>query len=142
MKTFPKAGSELRTAIGDNGLGNTMEANDPGEIQFRILLHGECSLDGKKMRRFGKSINNDPNGIIPLRSLGKSSNEIHANVLPFPRWNGQWLQCSSRLEMFDLHLLANIAFSNISSDFPLHPSPPKLLFEVLIHLGTTWVDRE
>src|SRR5436190_18391506 len=106
------------------------------------MRHAKGCLDGKEMSGLRKSIDNNPNRIIPLRSLRKSSNEIHSNVLPCPRRNGQRLKSFGRLKMFGFLSLANIALGDVSSDLPLHTSPPKLLLEILIHLGTTRMNRE
>jgi hypothetical protein len=44
--------------------------------------------------------------------------------------------------MYGLNPLANIALGDVSSDFPLHASPPKPLFEILKHFSTTRMNRE
>jgi hypothetical protein len=45
----------------------------------------------QEMRCIGQPIHNDPNGIVVPRGIGQSPNEIHANILPFPRWYGKGL---------------------------------------------------
>ena len=43
--------------------------------------------------------------------------------------------------MFCLHKAAHITARNIVGDLSLHIAPPENLFEVLVHFGTTRVDR-
>jgi hypothetical protein len=38
--------------------------------------------------------------------------------------------------------LANITLRDILCNFSLHTSPPKVLFQILVHLGTARVHRE
>src|SRR3954469_3823593 len=40
-----------------------------------------------------------------------------------------------------LDSLTNITLGNIASDFSLHLMPPKLLFQILIHLSSSGMDR-
>src|SRR3954462_574087 len=40
-----------------------------------------------------------------------------------------------------LDSLTDITLGNIASDFSLHLMPPKLLFQILIHLSSSGVDR-
>jgi hypothetical protein len=43
--------------------------------------------------------------------------------------------------MLGLDTLADVTPGNIESYFSLHAMPPKLLFQVLVHFGTSWVNR-
>jgi hypothetical protein len=40
-----------------------------------------------------------------------------------------------------LDTLADVAPGNIKSYLSIHSMPPKLLFEVLVHFGASWVNR-
>jgi hypothetical protein len=44
--------------------------------------------------------------------------------------------------MISLNPLADITLRDISCNFSLHASPPKVLFQILEHLGTAGVHRE
>jgi hypothetical protein len=44
--------------------------------------------------------------------------------------------------MTGLNPLANITLRDISCNLSLHASPPEVLFQILVHLGTTRVHRE
>jgi hypothetical protein len=44
--------------------------------------------------------------------------------------------------MTGLNSLANITLRDILCNFSLHTSPPKVLFQILVHLGTARVHRE
>jgi hypothetical protein len=44
--------------------------------------------------------------------------------------------------MTGLNPLADITLRDISYNFLLHASPPKVLFQILVHLGTIGVHRE
>jgi hypothetical protein len=62
-----------------------MQMNNLIKIDFGILLSSISCMHRKKVGSFGESINDYPNGIMLLRCLGKTNNEIHTNVFPLPR---------------------------------------------------------
>jgi hypothetical protein len=43
--------------------------------------------------------------------------------------------------MLGLDVLADVGPSNIEGYFPLHTMPPKLFLQVLVHFGTSGVNR-
>jgi hypothetical protein len=43
--------------------------------------------------------------------------------------------------VLSLDALADVTPGNIKGYLSLHAMPPKLLLQVLIHLGTSWMDR-
>jgi hypothetical protein len=51
------------------------------------------------------------------------------------------LQQTRRSLVLGLDTLAGIALGNIKGYFSLHAMPPKLLFQVLVHFGTSWVNQ-
>jgi hypothetical protein len=44
--------------------------------------------------------------------------------------------------MTGFNSLADITLRDILSNFSLHTSPPKVLFQILVHFGTAGVHRE
>src|SRR6266498_5350441 len=74
-------------------------------------------------------------------STGQSNDEIHTNFFPFPFRYLQRLKKSGRPLMFCLDSLASVAQGYIFSDISLHPIPPVVLFKILIHLSTSWMNR-
>src|ERR1041385_8258121 len=94
------------------------------------------------MRNLGESVDDDKDGIMTLLRLGKSGDEVHFNLVPFPFMNREWLQSSSRSLMFGFHATANVTLINITSNVFLHARPPVPLTKVFVHLGATWVDRQ
>src|SRR3954462_12992062 len=81
-------------------------------------------------------------GIMTFLCPGKTSDEVHLDVVPLPFRNRKWLQSSSRSLMFGFDATANVTLVNISSDVLLHVRPPVPLMNVLVHLGTTRVNRQ
>src|ERR1041385_1906612 len=94
------------------------------------------------MRNLGESVDDDKDGIMTLLRLGKSGDEVHFNLVPFPFRNREWLQSSSRSLMFGFHATANVTLVNIPSHVLLHIRPPVPLTKVLVHLGTTRVNQQ
>jgi hypothetical protein len=43
--------------------------------------------------------------------------------------------------VFGLDTLTDITLRNVEIYLSLHTMPPELLFQVLVHLGASWVDR-
>jgi hypothetical protein len=77
-----------------------------------------------------------------LRCIGQTNIEVHTDVFPFPGWYWQRLKYISYFQVASFHSLTSVTLCNILGNFPLHPGPPKILFEVLIHFATTWMNRE
>src|SRR3990170_5944488 len=76
-----------------------------------------------------------------LRSR-KTSNEIHLDFVPFPFRNIKWLQSSSRPLVFCFDATTDVTLRNITSNVLLHVWPPESLTNVLVHLGTTGMNRQ
>jgi hypothetical protein len=71
----------------------------------------------------------------------QASDEVHTNFFPFPRGHLQWLQQTRMSLVLGLDTLADVTSGNIKCYLSLHTVPPKLLFQVLVHFGTPWVNR-
>src|SRR5215216_1925065 len=93
------------------------------------------------MGNFGQSVNYDPDRVISPTRSRQSGNKVHSYRIPFPFRNLQWLQQSNGSLMSRLDSLTYITLGDIASDFSLHCMPPKLLFQILIHLRSSGVDR-
>src|SRR3954467_9133243 len=93
------------------------------------------------MGDFGQSVNYDPDRVISPTRSRQSGDKVHSNEIPFPFRNLQWLQQSSGSLMSRLDSLTYITLGDIASDFSLHLMPPKLLFQILIHLSSSGVYR-
>src|SRR3954470_19882546 len=94
------------------------------------------------MRNLGESVDDDKDGIMTLLRSRKPSDEVHLDLVPLPFRNQKWLQSSSRPLMFGFDATANVTFRNISGNDMLHTRPPESLMNVLVHLGTTRVNRQ
>src|SRR4051812_3098059 len=93
------------------------------------------------MGDFGQSVHYDPDRVISPTRSRQSGDKVHSNRIPFPFRNLQWLQQSSGSLMSCLDSLTYITLGDIASNFSLHLMTPKLLFQVLIHLRSSGVDR-
>src|SRR3954470_15415842 len=93
------------------------------------------------MGDFGQSVNYDPDRVISPTRSRQSGDRVHSNGIPFPFRNLQRLQQSSGSLMSCLDSLTYITLGDIASDFSLHLMPPKLLFQILIHLSSSGMDR-
>ena len=94
------------------------------------------------MSHFSKLVDDTKDSIISALGLGKSSNEVHLNMVELPFWNSKRLEETSWSLVFYLHSSADITFIHELSNLALHSSPPIRLLEVLVHLCTSRVDRE
>src|SRR3954466_2231503 len=92
------------------------------------------------MGDFGQSVHYDPDRVISPTRSRQSGEKLHSNGIRFPFWNLQWLQQSSGSLMSCLDKLTYIRLGDIASDFSLHLMPPKLLFQILIHLRSSGMD--
>src|SRR4051812_30655431 len=93
------------------------------------------------MGDFGQSVHYDPDRVISPTRSRQSGDKVHSNGIPFPFQNLQGLQQSSGSLMSCLDSLTYVTFGDIASDFSLHLMPPKLLFQILIHLSSSGMDR-
>jgi hypothetical protein len=70
----------------------------------------------------------------------KASDKVHTNFLPFPHGYFQWLQQTRRSLVLGSDMLTDVTSRNIKGYLSLHAMPPKLLFQVLVHLGASGVN--
>src|SRR3954463_13019827 len=119
-----------------------MEGNNSGHVQVCQLTSRYRLLDRQEMSNLGESVNDDKDGIMTLLRSGKSGDEVHFNLVPFPFRNREWLQSSNRSLMFSFHATANVTLINITRNVLFHVGPPVPLTNVLVHLGTTRVNRQ
>ena len=61
-----------------------MNTNNTGHIYVSQLVGSMGGADMNKVRYFRQPIDNYPNGIMPTVRLGKTSDEIHTNLIPLP----------------------------------------------------------
>src|SRR4051812_9586433 len=127
LKALPESRGEKATTIRIDFQRNTKERHDSRDIQVRELASSNRLANGKEVNNFGKSINENEDGIISFLGFWKASDEVHTDFVPFPLGNRQWLKSTSRSLMFCLNAMTDITFGNISSNVSLHPSPPKSL---------------
>src|SRR3954467_12147701 len=92
------------------------------------------------MGDFGQSVHYDPDRVISPTRSRQSGDKVHSNGIPFPFRNLQWLQQSSGSLMSCLDSLRYITLGDITINFSLHLMPPKLFFQILIHLSPSGVD--
>src|SRR4051812_22723607 len=118
-----------------------MEGNNSGHVQFCQLTSRDCLLDWQKVGNLGETIDDDKDGIMTLLRSRKTGDEVHLNLVPFPFRNREWLQSTSGSLMFGFDATANVTLINITSNVLFHVRPPVPLTNVLVHLGTTRVDR-
>src|SRR3954465_12920725 len=119
-----------------------MEGHDSGDIQVCQLTSRDRLLDRQKVSNLGESVDDDKDGIMTLLRSRKTGDEVHLNLVPFPFRNREWLQSSSGSLMFCLDATTNVTFFNITSNVLLHIGPPELRTNVLVHLGTSRMNRQ
>src|SRR4051812_17741591 len=73
---------------------------------------------------------------------GKTSDEVHFDLVPLPFRNRKWLQSSGRSLMFCLDATTIVTFFDITGNVLLHVRPPVPLTNVLVDLGATGVNRQ
>jgi hypothetical protein len=76
-----------------------------------------------------------------MRGARQTQNEVHVDVFPFPLWNAQGLQVSGGSQMISLDSLTGVTLEHILCYLSLHPRPPKIILEILIHLVGPWMNR-
>jgi hypothetical protein len=118
-----------------------MQTYNPGHVELRQLVCVVSGLHWYEMCHFCEGVYNDSDGIIAPRGLGQSNDKIHTYVVPFPLGNWQRLQQPSWFLVLCLDLVANITTGDIVCDIILHSWPPKCLSQVLVHLGTSRMNR-
>ena len=92
------------------------------------------------MSHFSKLVDDNEDSIISVLGLGKSSHEVHLNMVKLPFWNGKRLEEISWLLVFCFHSSVDITFIHKLSNLVLHSSPPISLLEVLVHLRTSRIN--
>ena len=93
------------------------------------------------MSHFSELVDANEDSIIATLGLGKSSHEVHLNMVKLPFWNGKGLEETSWPLVFYLDSSADITFIHELSNRTLHSSPPIRLLEVMAHLCTSGMNR-
>src|ERR1041385_6964711 len=96
-----------------------MKRHDSRDIQVRLLASSYRLANRKEVSNFGKSINDNEDGIISFLGFWKAGDEVHTDFIPLPLGNRQVLKSASRSLMFYLNATTNITFSNNLSNFNL-----------------------
>ena len=89
------------------------------------------------MSHFSELVDDNEYNIIATLGLGKSSHEVHLNMVKLPFWNGKRLEETSWPLVLCFNSSADITFIHELSNFSLHSSPPIRLLEVMVHLCTS-----
>ena len=89
------------------------------------------------MSHFSKLVDDNKDSIISALGLGKSSHEVHFDMIKLPFWDRKRLEETSWSLVFCFHPSADITYIHELSNFSLHSSPPIRLLEVMVHLRTS-----
>src|SRR3954466_2050126 len=127
LKASPESRGEKATTIRIDYQRNTMKRHNSRDVQVRQRTSSYRLANGKEVRNFGKSVNDNKDGTVSFLGFWKAGDEVHTDFVPFPLGNRQRLKCTSRSLVFCLTATTNITFSNKSSNVSLHPGPPKSL---------------
>ena len=94
------------------------------------------------MSHFRELVDDNENSVISALGLGKSSHEVHFDMIKLPFRNSKRLEETSWSLVFCFHSSADITFIHELCNLALHSSPRIRLLEVLVHLCTPRVNRE
>ena len=89
------------------------------------------------MSHFSELVDDKEDNIIATLGLGKSSHEVHFEMIKLPFWDSKRLEETSWSLVFCFHSSADITFIHELSNFSLHSSPPVRMLEVMVHLRTS-----
>src|SRR3954467_627223 len=142
LKASPESRGEKATTIRIDFQRNTVKRHNPRDTQVRQLTSSYRLVNWKKVSNFGKSVNDNEDGIISFLGFWKAGDEVHTDFVPFPLGNRQWFKSNNRSLVFCLNATTNITFGDELCDFSLHPSPPKFLAYISIHYCATGMNRE
>ena len=89
------------------------------------------------MSHFRKLVDDNEDSIISTLGLGKTSHEVHFDMIKLPFWDSKRLEETSWSLVFCFHSSTDITFIHELSDLSLHSSPPIRLLEIMVHLRTS-----
>ena len=69
-----------------------MQTDDSGHIELSQMIRTVCGPDRNEMGHLGQHVHHDPYSIVSMRNVGKTGDEVHADIVPFPLRNGQRLK--------------------------------------------------
>jgi hypothetical protein len=141
MQLVAEPRGELSTLVQNNPLRNSMKTNNPRYIKICQLIPSVGGLYWYKVGDFGESMHNNPDSIVTTVRLGKSRDEVHPYFILFPLGYLKRLQQSSGVLVFSLHMLTDITPGDKQGNFTLHSMPQKSLLQVLVHFGSSGMDR-
>ena len=113
-----------------------MQTDYSRHIQLCKLVSLVGGLDENDVSYLCQHVHHNPYCIIASMSLWQACDEIHADIIPLPLWNGQWLDESGWFLVFCLHFVAYVAIGQKIGNVLLHPIPPEYLSKVFVHFCT------
>ena len=94
------------------------------------------------MSRLGQSVHNYPNCIMFPLGEGKTKYEIYSNVIPLPLGNWKGIQYTGWYLVFSVYLLTRQTLRHVLKNVLFRPSPPVILFHILVHFISSRVHGE
>src|ERR1041385_2015686 len=122
LKASPKSRGEKATTIRIDYQRNPVKRHNSRDVQVRQLTSSYRLANREEVSNFGKSVNDNEDGIISFLSFWKAGDEVHTDFVPFPLGNRRRLKCASRSLVFCLNATTHITFGNKSRNVSPHPS--------------------
>ena len=89
---FPKVGSEAWIAVGDECLGDAMEAEDVVPEECSELYCAVVHLGGDNVDVLGEAINEDTYSVVTFGCAWEAGHEVNRDGVPACCWNGEGLE--------------------------------------------------
>ena len=105
LEGVPEHRSEDASMIRRYQLWNAVQGDNPEGLQLCQLSCYDRFFDWKVMSHFCELVNDNENSIISTLGLGKSSHEVHLNMVKLPFWNSKRLEETSCSLVFCFTLL-------------------------------------
>src|SRR4051812_36009014 len=83
LKASPESRCEKATTIRIDFQRNTVKRHNSRDVQVRQLTSSYRLANGKEVSNFGKSVNDNEDGIISFQGFWKASDEIHTGLSHF-----------------------------------------------------------
>lgn len=133
-------GSEQRSSVLYYRYRHPVQYNNISYIQPSQLVCTVASFHQSEVSRLSQSVNTHPNWIKLTQSQGQTYNKIHRDKLLFSLENRQPLHWTFMPLMLIFELLTFQALCHKHNNISPHPTPPIILFQVMVHLCHTRVD--
>lgn len=119
----PELSGELGASVGDDGVGQAVEAEDVLDEQIGKVAGGAVGAAGDEVGHLGEAVDDNEDGVESVRPW-EARDEVHGDVAPWEVRDREWAQDSEGRVTGGTVALADVAAVDVAVNVFPHLGPP------------------